>query len=194
MGPIPDRVLEWRENGRRVLFSVFGFDIQSYEVSKTLAALVAALLLARAFERLNLKRDYYLIEPLPTLTIRALGGMSLTWYGGLIGGAVAGLVIVHHQLPLGVVAGADVPLTVAYGIGRLGCLHAGDGTYGRPTSVAWAMAFPNGLVPTNVLSTRLPCTRPWPPWRSPHSCGGSARGGHRRPARRDEAMTVRSSA
>ena len=187
MGPIPDRVLEWREYGRRVLFSVFGFDIQSYEVSKALAALVAALLLARAFERLNLKRDYYLIEPLPTLTIRALGGMSLTWHGGLIGGAVA-------QLPLGVVAGAAVPLTVAYGIGRLGCLLAGDGTYGRPTSVAWAMTFPNGVVPTNVLSTRLLCTRPWPPCRSPHSCGGSARGGHRRPARRDEAMTVRSSA
>jgi len=154
-----------------VLFSVFGFNIQSYGVSKALAALVAALLLARTFERIGLKRDsayslvmwgtiwgfvgakiYYLIEHLPTLTIHDFGGMGFTWYGGLVGGVVAALVIVgRHQLPLGVVAGAAaVPLTVAYGIGRLGCLLAGDGTYGKPTSVPWAMTFPNGVVPTNV--------------------------------------------
>ena len=81
-----------------------------------------------------------------------LGGMGFTWYGGLIGGVVAALVIVRrHQLPLGVVAGAAaIPLTLAYGIGRLGCLLSGDGTYGKPTSVPWAMTFPNGVVPTNV--------------------------------------------
>jgi phosphatidylglycerol:prolipoprotein diacylglycerol transferase len=156
---------------RPVLFSVFGFDIQSYGVSKALAALVAALLLARAFERLALKRDlayslvmwatiwgfvgakiYYLLEQLPHFDLHHLGGMGFTWYGGLIGGALAALVIVHrHQLPLGAVAGAAaVPLTIAYGIGRLGCLLAGDGTYGKPTSVPWAMTFPNGVVPTTV--------------------------------------------
>jgi phosphatidylglycerol:prolipoprotein diacylglycerol transferase len=141
---------------RPVLFSVFGLDIQSYGVSKALAALAAALLLARAFERLGLKRDsayslvlwaaiwgfvgakiYYLLEHLPTLTIHDLGGMGFTWYGGLIGGVVAALVIVRrHKLPLGVVAGAAaVPLTVAYG---------------KPTSVPWAMSFPNGVVPIDV--------------------------------------------
>ena len=156
---------------RPVLFSVFGFDIQSYGVSKALAALVAAFMLARTFERLGLKRDsayslvmwatvwgfvgakaYYLLENMPTLTVHDLGGMGFTWYGGLIGGVVAALVIVHrHQLPLGVVAGAAaVPLTVAYGIGRLGCLLAGDGTYGSPTSLPWAMTFPNGVVATDV--------------------------------------------
>ena len=154
-----------------VLFSVFGFDIQSYGVSKALAALVAAFLLARAFEGLDLKRDlayslvtwtvlwgfvgakiYYLLEQLPNFDVHHLGGMGFTWYGGLIGGVVAALVIVHrHQLPLGAIAGAAaVPLTVAYGIGRLGCLLSGDGTYGRPTSVPWAMTFPNGVVPTTV--------------------------------------------
>lgn len=156
---------------RPVLFSVLGFDIQSYGVSKAMAALVAAFLLARAFEKLGLKRDsayslvmwatiwgfagakvYYLLEHLPTLTMHDLGGMGFTWYGGLIGGVLAALVIVHrHQLPLSVVVGAAaVPLTVAYGIGRLGCLLSGDGTYGKPTSVPWAMAFPSGVVPTDV--------------------------------------------
>jgi phosphatidylglycerol---prolipoprotein diacylglyceryl transferase len=154
-----------------VLFSVFGFDVQSYGVSKALAALVAAFLLARAFERLALSRDsayslvmwatiwgfvgakiYYLLEQLPNFDVHHLGGMGFTWYGGLIGGLVAALVIVRrHQLPLGVVAGAAaVPLSIAYGIGRLGCLLSGDGTYGRPTSLPWAMTFPNGVVPTNV--------------------------------------------
>ncbi len=156
---------------RPVLFSVFGFDIQSYGVSKALAALVAAFMLARAFERLGLKRDsayslvmwatvwgflaakaYYLLEHLPTLTVHDLGGMGFTWYGGVVGGVVAALVIVRrHQLPLGVVAGAAaVPLTIAYGIGRLGCLLSGDGTYGSPTSLPWAMTFPNGVVSTDV--------------------------------------------
>jgi len=154
-----------------VLFSVLGFDIQSYGVSKALAALAAAFILARAFERVGLKRDsayslvmwatlwgfvgakaYYLLERMPTLTMHDLGGMGFTWYGGLIGGTVAALVIVRrHQLPLGVVAGAAaVPLTVAYGIGRLGCLLSGDGTYGKPSSLPWAMTFPNGVVSTDV--------------------------------------------
>ena len=156
---------------RPVLFSVFGFDIQSYGASKALAALVAAFLLARAFEQMALKRDsayslvmwatiwgfvgakiYYLLEQLPNFDFHHLGGMGFTWYGGLIGGVVAALVIVRrHRLPLAAVAGAAaVPLTVAYGIGRIGCLLSGDGTYGRPTSVPWAMTFPNGVVPTTV--------------------------------------------
>jgi phosphatidylglycerol---prolipoprotein diacylglyceryl transferase len=156
---------------RPVLFSVFGFDIQSYGVSKAVAALVAVFLLARAFEKLALRRDsayslvmwatiwgfvgakiYYLLEQLPNFDLHHLGGMGFTWYGGLIGGVVAALIIVHrHRLPLGTVAGAAaVPLTIAYGIGRLGCLLSGDGTYGRPTSVPWAMTFPHGVVPTNV--------------------------------------------
>mgnify|MGYP001791265669 CR=1 FL=1 len=156
---------------RPILFSVFGLDVQSYGVSKALAALVAAFMLARAFERLGLKRDsayslvmwatlwgfvgakiYYLLEHLPTLTMHDLGGMGFTWYGGLIGGVAAALVIIRrHQLPRGVVAGAAaIPLAVAYGIGRLGCLLSGDGTYGKPTSLPWAMTFPNGVVATNV--------------------------------------------
>ncbi len=140
-------------------------------MSKALAALVDAVLLARAFERLGLKRDsgyslvmwatiwgfvgakiYYLLEQLPSFDVHHQGGMGFTWYGGLLGGAVAALVVVRrHELPLGVVAGAAaVPPTIAYGIGRLGCLLAGDGIYGRPTSVPWAMTFPNKVVPTDV--------------------------------------------
>jgi len=156
---------------RPVLFSILGIDIQSYGLSKALAALVAAWLLGRAFEQLGLKKDsahalvlwatiwgfvgakiYYLLEQLPNLTVHDLGGMGFTWYGGLIGGLTAALIVIRrHHLPAATVAGAvAVPLTVAYGIGRLGCLISGDGTYGRPTDLPWGMRFPSGVVATDT--------------------------------------------
>ena len=156
---------------RPILFSILGIDIQTYGVSKALAALAAAVLVARAFERRGIDRSlayplvmwatvwgfagakvYYLLERLPNLTLHDLGGMGFTWYGGLIAGAVAAVVMIRRwRLDLGVVAGAvAAPLSVAYAIGRLGCLVSGDGTYGRPTTLPWAMTFPNGVVSTNV--------------------------------------------
>jgi phosphatidylglycerol:prolipoprotein diacylglycerol transferase len=154
-----------------VLFSVGGLDFSSYGASKALAALVAAYLLGRAFERISLDREvayslvlwatlwgfvgakiYYLLEHLDTLSLHHFGGMGFTWYGGLIGGIASAMVVIRrHHLPLGVVAGAAaIPLTLAYGIGRIGCLLSGDGTYGKPTSLPWGMAFPHGVVPTTV--------------------------------------------
>ena len=35
-----------------------------------------------------------------------------------------------------------------YAIGRIGCQLAGDGDYGKPWDGPWAMAYPNGTVPT----------------------------------------------
>lgn len=158
---------------RPVLFSIFGLDVQTYGVSKALAALVAAYLLARAFERSGLKKDhahalvlwatvwgfvgakiYFLLErgSAGTLTLHDFGGMGFTWYGGLAGGLIAALVIIRRRnLPVGTVAGdTAVPLALAYGIGRLGCFFSGDGTYGEPSSLPWAMTFPDGVVATDV--------------------------------------------
>lgn len=157
---------------RPILLSVFGFDIQTYGVSKALAAWVAALMLARAFERQGIghrqhayslvlwstawgflgAKAYYLLEQLPSLTIHDFGGMGFTWYGGLLAGTTAAIIMTRRwRMPLGAVAGAmAVPLSVAYAIGRLGCLVSGDGTYGRPTSLPWGMTFPNGVVATEV--------------------------------------------
>ncbi len=39
-------------------------------------------------------------------------------------------------------------LALGQAFGRMGCLLSGDGDYGPPSDVAWAMAFPRGLVPT----------------------------------------------
>lgn len=162
---------------RPVLFSLFGLPVQSYGVSKALAALVAAWLLGRAFARHGLARDqaysltttatlwgfaggkvYYLAEHAPDLTWHDLGGKGFTWYGGFLAGGLATLVLARRRhLPVSLVAGlAMAPLSVAYGIGRLGCLLAADGTYGKPSSLPWAIAFPNGVVPTTVAVQPAP--------------------------------------
>ncbi len=79
-----------------------------------------------------------------------LSGSGLTWYGGLIGGALAMVVWARWRgMPLGPLADmAAVCLPIGYAIGRIGCQISGDGDYGGPTDVPWAMAFPEGVVPT----------------------------------------------
>ena len=77
---------------------------------------------------------------------------GLVWYGGLIGGCL-GVFIVVHLSPNPTLAVIDIigpTLLLGYGIGRIGCLLAGDGDYGPPSDLPWAMAFPNGTVPTDV--------------------------------------------
>lgn len=154
-----------------VLFEMFGFPINSYGVSKALAAIVAAYLLAREFRRLGWDPDrawnivftatvigfgggklYYLAENAQNLTPHDFGSSGFTWYGGLMAGVATAVVMCRRaKLPLGVFAGiAAAPLSLGYGIGRIGCFLSGDGTYGKPSDVPWAMAFPEGTMPTLV--------------------------------------------
>ena len=76
------------------------------------------------------------------------GGMS--WFGGFAGGVVAGLVLMRRRrLPITAVLAAATPgLAVGHAIGRIGCFLVGD-DYGRPSDLPWAVAFPEGLPPTN---------------------------------------------
>jgi len=39
-------------------------------------------------------------------------------------------------------------LLLGQAMGRVGCFLSGDGCYGPPSDVPWAMSFPNGVVPT----------------------------------------------
>ena len=153
------------------VFSIFGVGIQSYGLSKALALLVGAFLLGRAFTRIGYDKElahsialwatvwgfvgakvYYLIANWDNFSWHLFGGSGFVWYGGLIAGSIAVIVMTRrHDLPLGRVAGAmAAPLSVAYGIGRIGCFLAGDGTYGTPTDLPWGMAFPTGVVPVDV--------------------------------------------
>ena len=86
-------------------------------------------------------------------TFRELFSTSgLVWYGGFIGGCL-GVAFVVIRSPNPTLPTIDIigPVVIlGYGIGRIGCLLAGDGDYGPPSDVPWAMAFPNGTVPTDV--------------------------------------------
>lgn len=87
-------------------------------------------------------------EPVADLLL-SRGGMS--WFGGFAGGVIAGLWFMHRKrLPkIAVLAAATPALAVGHAIGRIGCFLVGD-DYGRPTSLPWAVAFPEGLPPTAV--------------------------------------------
>ena len=78
----------------------------------------------------------------PTGGFAALGGFVLA-----IGFAL--LIIRVRKYDAGKVFNAVAPgLALAYGIARIGCQLAGDGDYGIPSSLPWAMAYPDGIVPT----------------------------------------------
>jgi phosphatidylglycerol:prolipoprotein diacylglycerol transferase len=81
-----------------------------------------------------------------------LSSTGFTFYGAVMGGLVAAAFLArHYRIPfltfLDVVASGAA---LGYGVGRIGCLLAGDGDYGIPTSLPWGMSFPHGLVPTYV--------------------------------------------
>jgi len=158
-----------------ILFNVGGVTFYSYGVMAVLAMVAAGLVVQRLSRRLGLQpgvaveltvaaiigglagaRFYWLAEHWHEVRGNLLhavsGGAGLTWYGGLLGGVVAVIVLARiRRLPLGLVANVMAPaVAVGYAVARVGCLLAGDGTYGGPSDLPWAMAFPRGTMPTTV--------------------------------------------
>jgi phosphatidylglycerol:prolipoprotein diacylglycerol transferase len=109
------------------------------------AALVGGIVGARAwaiFENWDEAKD--------DLLGSIFSGSGLVFYGGLFGGAIAVLGWAKWR---GVLDGktfdvAAPGLAAAYAIGRIGCQLAGDGDYGVAWDGPWAMAYPDGTVPT----------------------------------------------
>lgn len=78
-------------------------------------------------------------------------GAGFVWYGGLIGGFLAvSWCIRRLQLPYMETVDCIAPsLALGHAIGRIGCQLAGDGDWGKVTTVPWAMAYPNAIVGWN---------------------------------------------
>lgn len=99
-------------------------------------------------------RAYFLIENWSDVNDDLLGnlvdGAGLVWYGGVIGGAIAVIAWARWRgiLSLALLDLAAVPLALGNAIGRVGCQLSGDGDYGRAWDGPWAMAYPDGTVPT----------------------------------------------
>jgi phosphatidylglycerol:prolipoprotein diacylglycerol transferase len=77
-------------------------------------------------------------------------GSGLVWFGGAIGGALAVVLWARWRGMFGWIIAdiAAAPLALGYAIGRIGCQLSGDGDYGIPWDGPWAMAYPDGTVPT----------------------------------------------
>ena len=153
-----------------ILFKIGPFMVYSLGVFWALGALAAGWII-----RLELKRYRYNPELASTMVAAAaiggligarllfifeewssfmrspldfiLSGAGFTWYGGMLGGALAVTWLVRrHRIPWLNAADISAPASaLGYGIGRIGCFLAGDGTWGKVTTVPWAMAFPNAI-------------------------------------------------
>ena len=115
----------------------------AYEM--TFAALVGGIVGARG---------YYMVQNWSDVKHDFLGnvfsGSGLVWYGGALGGAIAVFIWAWWRgfLGLALLDLAATPLALGYAIGRVGCQVSGDGDYGQPSDLPWAMSYPHGTVPT----------------------------------------------
>jgi phosphatidylglycerol:prolipoprotein diacylglycerol transferase len=115
----------------------------AYEI--VIAAVVGGLIGARV---------YYLIQNHGSLHGSLLGnvfgGAGLVWYGGFLGGTVFVLAWARWRgfLTLQLFDIAGYGLALGYAIGRIGCQVSGDGDYGKPSHLPWAMGYPHGTTPT----------------------------------------------
>jgi phosphatidylglycerol:prolipoprotein diacylglycerol transferase len=152
---------------------VFGLPIKTFGVMFALGFVAAGAVLARRLRELDKPVDwayeiifagllgglvgsrlYWLFEhpsefsddPLGSL----FGGTGLTWYGGVIGGALGVILWARRKgmFNVGLLDLCAAPLALGYAFGRIGCQLSGDGDYGKEWDGPWAMGYPDGTVPT----------------------------------------------
>jgi phosphatidylglycerol---prolipoprotein diacylglyceryl transferase len=148
-------------------------DLQTFGICFAFAFLVSGLLVSRRLSELGRPTDWayemtfaaligglvgsrvdYLFQNWDQVSDDLLGniftGSGLVWFGGLVGGALGVILWARWRRWLGweLFDTAAVPLAVGYALGRVGCQVSGDGDYGTPSDLPWAMAYPDGTVPT----------------------------------------------
>src|SRR5450631_2774482 len=160
-------------SGVLVQINVLGLSLKTFGIVFALVFVAVGAILARRLKELGKPVDYayemafaalvgglvgarlyYVVQNYSQVKNDLVGslfsGSGLVWYGGLIGGAlgVMGWAKWREMLNLGLFDLCAVPLAMGYAIGRIGCQVAGDGDYGNPSSLPWAMGYPHGTVPT----------------------------------------------
>jgi len=146
---------------------IFGLTIQTFGLCLGLSFLVAGWMVARRLGELGRQLDFAYEAVFAALIGGLIGaklwfvlenggaffsGTGLVFYGGLIGGALAVMAWAKYrgELDLQFVDAVAPALAAAYAIGRVGCQLSGDGDYGKNWDGPWAMAYPNGTVPTTA--------------------------------------------
>jgi phosphatidylglycerol:prolipoprotein diacylglycerol transferase len=117
-----------------------------YSSSIVIAAAVAGLVGSRIYAILD-DLPTYLADPKTMI----FSGSGFVFYGGMIGGLIgAYLVSRWYRIGLGVTMDMCGPaLAIGQAIGRIGCQLSGDGDWGLPSTVPWAMSYPKAIVGWN---------------------------------------------
>ena len=148
-------------------------DLKTFGICFAAGFLVSGLIIGRRFKELGKPADWtyemvfaaligglvgsrldYILQNWDNISDDLLGnifsGSGLVWFGGLVGGALGVILWARWRGFLGwqLFDTAAVPLAVGYAIGRIGCQLSGDGDYGTSSDLPWAMAYPDGTVPT----------------------------------------------
>lgn len=154
------------------LVKIGNFEITTFGLMMFLAFIIGGWVLSRQFKHHGL--DEELASSI--VVAAALGGIvgakiyyailfrdwhllfdraGLVWYGGLIGGFLAGAFLVwRRKVNFLTAADATAPaLSIGYAVGRIGCFLVGD-DYGRPTDAWFGVAFPKGAPPTTADALR----------------------------------------
>jgi phosphatidylglycerol---prolipoprotein diacylglyceryl transferase len=146
---------------------IFGFELQTFGLMLALALVSSGVLTAWRLKELGLPVDWvyeimfcagaggiagaklwFVIEKGDVGSL--FSGTGLVFYGGAIGGALAVMAYARYRgfLDYRLFDMGAPALAIGYAVGRLGCQLAGDGDYGIPSDLPWAMAYPDGTVPT----------------------------------------------
>jgi phosphatidylglycerol:prolipoprotein diacylglycerol transferase len=94
----------------------------------------------------------YMAHPLSII----FSGAGFVWYGGLAGGIISTWLVARYYRVslLTVLDMCAAPLVLGMAFGRMGCQLSGDGDWGLPSKLPWAMAYPHAIVgwgPETVL-------------------------------------------
>jgi phosphatidylglycerol---prolipoprotein diacylglyceryl transferase len=119
----------------------------------TVMAVIFGIIGAKAFHLFE-NWNYFLLSPVEMMF--SAGG--LTFYGGFV---LATVVIIFYlkvkKIPILKVTDSAAPgLMLGYGIARIGCHLAGDGDYGIPSNLPWAMSYARGTYPPSVAFKDFP--------------------------------------
>jgi phosphatidylglycerol---prolipoprotein diacylglyceryl transferase len=118
-----------------------------YATSVVVWGAVAGIVGARVYDVID-NFPFYMRDPWSMV----FSGSGFVWYGGLIGGILTiYLVARHYRVAFLVTADMCAPaLAVGQALGRVGCQLSGDGDWGLPSKLPWAMAYPHAIIGWNA--------------------------------------------
>jgi phosphatidylglycerol---prolipoprotein diacylglyceryl transferase len=122
-----------------------------YATAVVLWGALGGLIGARLYDVLDNWR-LYMANPITIIW----SGSGFVWFGGFIGGITAAYFVArYYKVSVGATADMCGPaLAIGQALGRIGCHLSGDGDWGIPSTLPWAVAYPKAIVgwgPQTVL-------------------------------------------